>query len=264
MIQSKNKAGINRFIEWDCTCQLQVVNMIEWVIAVILGVIFVLVMYNLAFVIMMKSRKRIEYLQDMQTEPWRTNIIIAPVVLVCSLLIIAIYSNGNWTDWGFVLPDGFVMATSILIGAVGGLLVTLVQSIANRQQEPSEISFSITKNNVRGYIFLIIIAASIAEEVVFRGLFQQMIDKSLYLAIDLGGILISSGIIVSSILFGLVHIMAAKQMKQSISVMVFGAIALGLIAGIMFLQTASILVPIIIHMEFNIMSPLVEKLVSKR
>lgn len=238
--------------------------MIEWVIAVGLGVFFVLVAYNLAFVIMMKSRKRIGYLQDMQTEPWRTNIIIAPVVLVCSLLIIAIYSNGNWADWGFVLPDGYIMATSILIGAVGGLVVTLVQSIANRQQESSEISFSVTKNNLPGYLFLIIITASIAEEVIFRGLFQQMIDKSLFLAIDLGGILISGGIIVSSILFGLVHVMAARQMKQSVPVMVFGALVLGLIAGTMFLLSASILVPIIIHMEFNILSPIVEKLVEKR
>ncbi|MHA1480508.1 MAG: lysostaphin resistance A-like protein [Candidatus Thorarchaeota archaeon] len=238
--------------------------MIEWIIAVGLGVFFILMTYNLAFVIMMKSRKRIDYLQDMKTEPWRTNIIIAPVVLLCSLLIIAIYSNGNWVDWGFVLPDGFVMATSILIGAVGGLVVTLVQSIANRQQEPSEISFSVTNNNVPGYVFLIIITASIAEEVIFRGLFQQMIDKSLFLAIDLGGILISGGIIVSSILFGLVHVMAARQMKQSVPVMVFGALVLGLIAGTMFLLSASILVPIIIHMEFNILSPLVEKLVEKR
>ena len=173
--------------------------MIEWVIAVGLGVFFILVMYNLAFVIMMKSRKRIGYLQDMQTEPWRTNIIIAPVVLVGSLLIIALYSNGNWVDWGFVLPDGFVMAASILVGAIAGLIVTLVQSFAHRQQEPSDISFSVTKTNVRGYILLIIIAASIAEEIVFRGLFQQMIDKSLLLVIDLGGILISSGCIVSAI-----------------------------------------------------------------
>lgn len=238
--------------------------MIEWIIAVGLGVFFVFMMYNLAFVIMMKSRKRIEYLQDMKTEPWRTNVIIAPVVLVCSLLIIALYSNGNWIDWGFVLPDGFVLATSILVGAVGGLIVTLVQSFALRRQEPSEISFSITKTNVRGYILLIIIAASIAEEVVFRGLFQQMIDKSLFLAIDLGGVPISSGCIVSAVLFGLIHIMAARQMKQSVPVMVFGAIALGLIAGTMFLLSASILVPIIIHMEFNILSPLVEKLVAKR
>ncbi|MHA1637273.1 MAG: lysostaphin resistance A-like protein [Candidatus Thorarchaeota archaeon] len=238
--------------------------MIEWIIAVGLGVFFIIVMYNVSFVIMMKSRKRISYLQGMKTEPWRTNVIIAPVVLVFSLLIVAIYSGGNWVDWGFVLPDGFVMVTSILVGAIGGLLVTLIQSIAHRRQEPSEISFSITKTNVRGYILLIIIVASIAEEVVFRGLFQQMIDKSLYLVIDLGGILISSGCIASAVLFGLVHIMAARQMEQSVTVMVFGAIALGLVAGTMFLLSASILVPIIIHMEFNILSPLVEKLVEKR
>ncbi|MHA1881540.1 MAG: lysostaphin resistance A-like protein [Candidatus Thorarchaeota archaeon] len=238
--------------------------MIEWIIAVGLGVFFIIVMYNVSFVIMMKSRKRISYLQGMKAEPWRTNVIIAPVVLVFSLLIVAIYSGGNWVDWGFVLPDGFVMVTSILVGAIGGLLVTLIQSIAHRRQEPSEISFSITKTNVRGYILLIIIVASIAEEVVFRGLFQQMIDKSLYLVIDLGGILISSGCIVSAVLFGLVHIMAARQMEQSVTVMVFGAIALGLVAGTMFLLSASILVPIIIHMEFNILSPLVEKLVEKR
>ena len=238
--------------------------MIELIIAVGLGVFFIIVMYNIAFVIMMKSRKRISYLQGMKTEPWRTNIIIAPVVLVFSLLIVAIYSGGNWIDWGFVLPDGFVFATSILVGAVGGLIVTLVQSFAHRRQEPSEVSFSITKTNVRGYILLIIIAASIAEEVVFRGLFQQMIDKSLFLAIDLGGIMVSSGVIVSSILFGLVHVMAARQMKQSVPVMVFGALVLGLIAGTMFLLSASILVPIIIHMEFNILSPIVEKLVEKR
>ena len=238
--------------------------MIELIISIGLGVFFIIVMYNVAFVIMMKSRKRINYLQGMKTEPWRTNVIIAPVVLVFSLLIIALYSGGNWVDWGFVLPDGFVLATAILVGVVGGLIVTLIQSFAHRRQEPSEISFSITKTNVRGYILLIIIAASIAEEVVFRGLFQQMIDKSLYLVIDLGGVLISSGCVVSAVLFGLVHIMAARQMKQSVPMMVFGAIALGLLAGTMFLLSASILVPIIIHMEFNILSPLVEKLVEKR
>jgi len=72
------------------------------------------------------------------------------------------------------------------------------------------------------------------------------------LALDLGWVSITGGAIVSAIVFGMIHGAPAKQMGSSIPVLVLSATILGLLAGISMTVTGSLLLPIIIHVEFNL------------
>ncbi len=122
------------------------------------------------------------------------------------------------------------------------------------------------KRNYRStkFIILVVIIASIAEGFVFRGGLQQYIDHFAPYLIHVGTIPLSGGCIVAAIAVGLAHVTPAKQMGESAGLMAGGAGVLGIIAGVMFLMTTSILIPIIIHMMFNLMGETIERLGKTR
>jgi membrane protease YdiL (CAAX protease family) len=99
---------------------------------------------------------------------------------------------------------------------------------------------------------LIVLLASISEEVLFRGFLQNILDNSLLLAIDLGWFSITSGAVISAIVFGVIHVAPAKQQGSSVPIMVISAVLLGLLAGIFLTISGSLILPIIVHIEFNL------------
>ncbi|MDF1540419.1 MAG: CPBP family glutamic-type intramembrane protease [Candidatus Thorarchaeota archaeon] len=71
-----------------------------------------------------------------------------------------------------------------------------------------------------------IIFASRAEELLFRGFLQQLIDKAFLISIVINGGILTSGAIVSAILFGLVHVMPAKMMGNKVPYLMLAAFLL--------------------------------------
>ncbi len=210
-----------------------------------------MVIYSVSFAVMVAvAKKRKSEVNITLTNPWMSSAIVSPVVLCLSLLAIFLMSMGMLPLWGFQLPTLEAMVLPSTIGLIAAIVVVVVsQHISptpKKMNPPSDTRGRIT------FFIVIVLLASIAEEVLFRGFLQNILDNTLLLALDLGWFSITGGAIVSAIVFGLIHVAPAKQMGASVPVLVLSATILGLIAGISLTISGSILLPIIIHIEFNL------------
>ncbi|MCK5264598.1 MAG: CPBP family intramembrane metalloprotease, partial [Candidatus Thorarchaeota archaeon] len=220
-------------------------------IALGIGIVISMVIYSVSFAVMVAvAKKRKSEANITLANPWMSSAIVSPVVLCLSLLVIFLLSIDMLPLWGFQLPTLEVMVLLSTIGIIAAIVVVVVSEYISPTPEkmnpPSD-----TRGRVIFFV-VIVLLASIGEEMLFRGFLQNILDNSLLLAIDLGWFSITSGAIVSAIVFGMIHIAPAKQMGASVPVLVFSAAILGLIAGISLTISGSILLPIIIHIEFNL------------
>jgi membrane protease YdiL (CAAX protease family) len=225
--------------------------LIEWIIALGVGLAVSMAIYFIAFSIMviLTKRKKAET-KLVFDSPWMSNAIVGPIVLVLSTLVIFLASNGNLSLWGFQWPTHENMIVLSLIGLFVALIVVLV----SERFSPTPENMN-PPRNLRGrilFFIMIVLLASAAEEILFRGFLQGILDHTLLLSIDLGWFSITGGALVSGILFSLVHIAPAKQMKASIPVMITSAFILGFVAGIFVTYSGSLVMPILLHLEFNL------------
>ncbi len=229
--------------------------MYEIVLAVIIGIVLVFVVYSVAFALLSKVASRVQYLQGMEEKPWRSNIIIGPVVLLLSIALIAVIGGENLVEWGWTFPSWELILTALIVSVIAGGIVAGIHTRLSKIPPEDRPNYSSME-----FIILIVIIASIAEEFVFRGFLQQYIDHFAPYLIHMGTIPLSGGCIVAAIVFGLVHVTPARQMGESAGLMAGGAGVFGIIAGVMFLMTSSILIPIIIHIIFNLMGGTIDRL----
>ena len=225
--------------------------MIEWLIALGIGIAVSMVIYAAAFAVMVTVvKKRKQEANVTLTHPWMSSAIVSPVVLCLSLLAIYLLSMGMLPLWGFQLPTVEVLGLFSTIGIVTAICVVLasehISPTPEKMNPPSDMRGRIQ------FFVVIVLLASIAEEMLFRGFLQNILDNSLLLAINLGWFSITGGAIISAIVFGMIHIAPAKQMGSSVPVLVISAMILGLLAGIFLTASGSIILPIILHLEFNL------------
>ncbi len=102
------------------------------------------------------------------------------------------------------------------------------------------------------FFVLIVVLASISEEVLFRGFLQGILDNTLLLEIEFGNLSLTGGSIVSAIVFAVVHAMPAKRMGMNPVVLIGSSFILGIISGVALATTGSLIAPIIVHSQFNL------------
>ncbi len=225
--------------------------MIEWLIALGIGIVISMVIYSVSFAVMVAVAKKRKLEANITlTNPWISSAIVSPVVLCLSLLVIFLLSMGKLPLWGFQLPTLEVMVLLSTIGIIAAIVVVVLSE--HISPTPENMNPSSDRRGRVIFFVVIVLLASVGEEMLFRGVLQNILDNSLLLAIDLGWFSITSGAIISAIVFGMIHIAPAKQMGASVPVLVISAAILGLIAGIFLTISGSILLPIIIHIEFNL------------
>jgi len=230
--------------------------MIEWLIALAIGIVLSMVIYSVSFAVMVAvAKKRKQAANITLTNPWMSSAIVSPVVLCLSLLVIFLLSMGMLPLWGFRLPLLEDMVQLSTIGLIAAVIVVLVSE--HISPTPEKMNPPSDRRGRIIFFFVIVLLASIAEEMLFRGFLQNILDNALLLAIDLGWFSITGGAIVSAIVFGLIHVAPAKQMGSSVPVLVISAAILGLIAGIFLTFSGSIILPIIVHIEFNLVGFLI-------
>jgi len=225
--------------------------MIEWLIALGIGIVISMVIYSVSFAVMVAVvKKRKSETNITLANPWMSSAVVSPVVLCLSLLVIFLLSMGMLPLWGFQLPTLEVMVLLSTIGIIAAIVVVIVSE--HISPTPEQMNPPSDRRGRVIFFVIIVLLASIAEEVLFRGFLQNILDNALLLAIDLGRFSITGGAIVSAIVFGMIHVAPAKQMGSSVPVLVISAAILGLIAGIFLTMSGSLILPIIVHMEFNL------------
>lgn len=225
--------------------------MIEWLIALAIGIVVSMMIYAVSFAVMViVVKKQKQEANVTLAKPWMSSAIVSPVVLCLSLLAIYLLSMGMLPLWGFQVPILEVMVLLSLVGLVAAVVVVLISEHISPTPEKMN-----PPSDTRGRIFffvVIVILASIGEEMLFRGFLQNILDNALLFALNLGWFSVTGGAIVSAIVFGLTHVAPAKQMGSSVPVLVVSAAILGLVAGIFLATSGSMLLPIIVHIEFNL------------
>ncbi|MGY5858538.1 MAG: CPBP family intramembrane glutamic endopeptidase [Candidatus Thorarchaeota archaeon] len=225
--------------------------MIEWLFALAIGIVISMVIYAVSFAVMVAVvKRRKQEVSITLSNPWMSSAIVSPVVLCLSLLAIFLLSMGMLPLWGFQLPTVEAMVLLSLIGLVSAVVVVLISEhispTPEKMNPPSD-----TRGRILFFV-VIVILASIGEEMLFRGFLQNILDNALLLALDLGWFSITGGAIVSAIVFGIIHVAPAKQMGSSVPVLAISAAILGLLAGIFLTISGSLILPIVVHMEFNL------------
>lgn len=94
----------------------------------------------------------------------------------------------------------------------------------------------------------------IFEEVIFRGYILPILNKSFqYTFIEIAFLPVTISVIISAFLFSIAHLQYYKLNKWSIRYMTFAFIG-GILFGAIANYTQSILIPILLHIEFNFLA----------
>jgi len=99
----------------------------------------------------------------------------------------------------------------------------------------------------------VLILASIAEEVLYRGLIQSFLAPLRARGVRLLRVRLSAPVLFAGVTFGLSHlILIPSTPAPMVAVIVFAAAVLGLVAGSFRERTGSLLPAIAVHMVFNV------------
>lgn len=129
----------------------------------------------------------------------------------------------------------FSLLSIICFSSFWNITFEIVPALKN-MVESMNVMGSVMKSNTLMYILAIYIVGPVAEEITFRGFITEKLRESVSYI---------SAIIISALLFGLAHIMTGNP-----TIIVFAFIG-GIIFGLCYALTDSIILAIVIHMVGN-------------
>ena len=220
-----------------------------------------MVAYQVVFLVSKKMSKKGEGDSGPPSEMWRSSIIVSPIIAFFAIAYILVASLSNLVEWGFAIPTNDVVLIVIVVGFLAAIPACILEELSKTPESKS--NGIVSRDSLPAYILLVIVFASIAEELLFRGFLQQLIDKAFLISMDVNGGILTSGAIVGALLFGFVHAMPAKMMGNKVPHLMLAAFLLGITAGIGLASSGSLLVPIIIHMEFNIVGVIIPRMIRR-
>lgn len=211
--------------------------------AVIMG-IFVLMISSMLLMYFSKNTKLFENFQYVKIGFMHISMIIV------SLLLILIINRGKLHDYGFNINLEFNIVKIVVISVTFGFFSVFISSfMKNSGSFISTIDFTLIHN-----ILFVWILASIAEEVLTRGLIQGYLLSFSNIGFQVLKIKISLPVIISAVFFGAMHLMLLQMglpIQRVMIIVIFGFI-LGIIAGNLRESTNSLFPAILVHCCFNI------------
>jgi len=170
-------------------------------------------------------------------------------ILIISILLIFIFSKKRIIEFNF----GKVKLQQLIlpIGLTIFLLVIsqLISMVLGNEEHPVAVSMSIIQK-----LFFIVVLASLDEKLLFRGFLQNMLNPIKSYGINLYKIRLSLPVIISGILFGLMHfalIGTGASFRFVIQIVIFG-IFLGMIAGYFQEKHNNFTYAFIVHITANL------------
>jgi len=171
-------------------------------------------------------------------------------MITMSLILILLINGGNLHNYGFKISFEFDIIKILIISIALGFFSSYISNFIK-----SSGSFSPTSDFTFIHkILFVIILASIAEEVLTRGLIQGYLSPFSDIDFYILKIQISLPVFISALFFGAMHLMLLQMgvpAARVIIIVIFGFI-LGIIAGYMRESTNSLFPAIIVHSCFNI------------
>lgn len=174
------------------------------------------------------------------------------------LSIIAIYLFKKYVNYRIGLPKfktllkpiGFGLLVSLLSGMIMGVAMTI-----SGGESSQEIKMPTSNLSILQIIIFVFLYASIAEEMLFRGFLLNILKPLKEKGISLFNRKVSLGVIISAIMFGLIHIIPFNSDNNIIFTigMVIAPTLLGIVAGYYQEKYGNNAYAIIVHMSGNLM-----------
>ncbi|MCK4631761.1 MAG: CPBP family intramembrane metalloprotease [candidate division Zixibacteria bacterium] len=193
------------------------------------------------------------YLQDQPdsflSNQWTVGIAGELAMLVCAFLLILLVSRGRISLYGFKVARDLTWGRVVLLGLGLGVLMSAVGLLLAPDKHPSMQDFSFLQT-----VVIIWIGASIAEEVLTRGLVQSFLAPLQKHGISVAGIRISLPVLVAALFFGLMHtgLLAIGASGSLVALIVVFAFFVGLVAGYYREKTGSLIPAIVVHVMANV------------
>lgn len=172
------------------------------------------------------------------------------LMFIVSVLLIVLFSKGNFQGYGFNLRARFPWTGIIMVSLLLGFLSALIANLL-----PDSPWVGPTRNfTLLEKIIYVWIWASICEEILTRGLIQGYLHSLKGKGLKVCNLFISAPVCVGAVFFGLMHLMlltTGAGVLTVINIVIFGTL-LGLIAGFYREKTDSLIPAITVHACFNI------------
>jgi len=170
-------------------------------------------------------------------------------IFLFSFILILILSKGRISEYGFKVRGDLKIKKTIMVGLIAGFIITSSTLALPVNSPPGVEEFSFFE-----FVIFVWILASIAEEVLTRGLIQSYLSPLKGYGFSILGFPVSPPVLVAALFFGGMHfgLLTVGLDSFSVWVIVISAFFMGIIAGYYREKTESIIPAIIIHMLFNI------------
>jgi membrane protease YdiL (CAAX protease family) len=170
------------------------------------------------------------------------------VMAAASLVWMLILGRGGLTAYGFrgVRPRRLLIPA--LVGSSAGIVVALAARVAPAVQ--LDVAADLTLSQI---IVVVWISASVAEELLTRGLVQGFLEPLKDYGLRIFRLRLSIPVIGAALFFGLMHLalLSTGAAAGAVVTIVLFAVILGLIAGYYREKTGSLLPAILVHFLFN-------------
>ncbi len=179
---------------------------------------------------------------------WLLILINYGAMLLLSLLIMFLVGRGRLGRWGFRRAGRLRWVLLLPVGLGLGIGLTLVNTLL-----PGGEAGALDELTLLQQILLIWFLASVAEEVLMRGLIQGALDRWRGIGLTVAGARFSLPVLTAAALFGAMHVALTALgagAGQVIATVIF-AFALGVIAGVQRESSGSLLPAVILHLLAN-------------
>lgn len=213
------------------------------IIALLLGILVLGVGSSVAILISNRFPDLVDSL------PMGEGFLIQISFLILSMLLILAFSKGIISRYGFRIGENIQLPRIAALGLAVGIASALTGSII-----PGEMPAEPEYDSLIDLVIGVWILASIAEEVLTRGLIQGFLDPLSGMGLSLWKARISLPVLISALFFGLMHlgILSVGADFLSVAIIVFFAFILGMIAGYYREISGSLIPAIIVHMCGNV------------
>jgi membrane protease YdiL (CAAX protease family) len=183
------------------------------------------------------------------------------VILIFSGIFIYFFSKKKYLDFNF----GKITAKQLVVPIVLVFCLSIVTKFIfmNLPEDVNNEHFLSSMSRLQIF-FMAILLAPLSEELLFRGFLQNMLAPLKSISIQLFKIKLTLPVLISGILFGLIHfsLLATGSSFNFTLVTVIAALIIGLAAGYFQEKHHAFLIAVIIHMTANISGMILDLIIT--
>ncbi len=169
------------------------------------------------------------------------------LMAILSVAAIAGLSQGRFGAFGFTVGT-FRWSFLLLLWAIPSALLALPQ-LVGRRAEPLGAPFGLSPGQT---VVRVWIVASLAEEILTRGLVQSSLGALSNIGFSVGGHFLGLPVLTGAAAFSAMHLVLLKRMGAKAAPVLVVTFVLGCIAGVYRETTGSLIPAVLVHMLFNV------------